>query len=1003
MKRLIKNMVGILVVLLASTAVQAEFGLVENFDSMVTGSPNGRACTGVMGGTWDTQGETTTNVNVEDRNGSRLLQFRGHSSGDLRGVGFNGITNTIDNSETGKVFFRFMLRSANETPHTYIGLISDASDNPITSTSANNPTGIPAGFGLLDNGSGGFNLVKTDGTTVLKAGLARDQWYNVWIVANNEADTFDLYLSEAPGPAGVPTLPSPENLVASGIPFGIATADPLNGMIFTCPTGTGQSTRTYIDEIYWDGDQGLAPSTKARNPSPADKEPDVPRDVILSWTPGPFAATHDVYFGTVFTDVKDASRTNPLNVLASQGQTAGTYDPAVALDFSQTYFWRVDEVNAPPDSTIFRGGIWQFTVEPIAYPVAGGNITATASSSNTTGEGPENTINGSGLNASDLHSATNTAMWLSSVIGTQPTWIQYEFDQVYKLHQMWVWNYNTSVEPVIGFGIKQASIEYSTDGANWTTLGTHEFARGSGAAGLPPNTTVDLSGVAAKYVKITANSNWGGILNQYGLSEVRFFYIPVLVREPHPASGATDVPLGTIDEPVGVTLSFRAGREAAKHNVYFSDSNQAVIAGTAPVTTVSQASYGPLSLVLGKTYYWRVDEVNEAKTPAIWQGDVWDFTTQGYFVVDDFEDYNDFEPDRIFDTWIDGWGVPTNGSQVGYAQPPFAEQTIFHSGSQSMPLSYDNTAGVAYSEAERTFAIPQDWTVRGVKSLTLWFRGNPVAFQESPAGTFTMGAGGVDIWGTADEFRYAYKQLSGDGEIVAKVLSVQNTDDFAKAGVMIRNTLDADSANAMAYITPTGRVGWQHRIRAGINSNSTRSDPSAITAPHWVKLSRKGNIITAQHSSDGVNWEPMIEVGTQEPTSMDIPMNPSVYVGLALTSCNAGVMCEAKFSDVSTTGAVTGQWQAAEIGVAQPSNTAGQLYVALQDSANKSATVKYSDPAATTIGTWTEWNIDLAGFTGVNPQSIKKITVGVGDKVNPQPAAGKIYFDDIRLYPHREP
>ena len=188
-----------------------------------------------------------------------------------------------------------------------------------------------------------------------------------------------------------------------------------------------------------------------------------------------------------------------------------------------------------------------------------------------------------------------------------------------------------------------------------------------------------------------------------------------------------------------------------------------------------------------------------------------------------------------------------------------------------------------------------------------------------------------------------------------------------------------------------------------MTSNSTRSDEGAITAPHWVKLSRQGNTITAQHSSDGVNWEPMIEVGTQEPTSMNIPMNPSVYVGLALTSHNAGVICEAKFSDVSTTGAVTGQWQVAEIGVAQPSNTAGQLYVAVEDSTGNSAEVKHPDPAATAIGAWMEWNIDLAEFTGVNPRSIKKMIIGVGDKVNPQPGSGSLYFDDIRLYPLREP
>ena len=159
----------------------------------------------------------------------------------------------------------------------------------------------------------------------------------------------------------------------------------------------------------------------ARDPSPTNGSTDVPRDVDISWSPGEFANTHDVYFGTVFDDVNDASKTNPLNVLLSQGQSATIYDPESLLEFGQTYYWRIDEVNAPPDNTIFKGNLWSFTVEPIAYPIAGENITATASSSNAANEGPENTINSSGLDADDLHSAVNTDMWLSSTTGPQPT------------------------------------------------------------------------------------------------------------------------------------------------------------------------------------------------------------------------------------------------------------------------------------------------------------------------------------------------------------------------------------------------------------------------------------------------------------------------------------------------------------------------------------------------------------------------------------------------------
>ena len=464
---------------------------------------------------------------------------------------------------------------------------------------------------------------------------------------------------------------------------------------------------------------------KASDPSPADETTDVPRDVTLSWIPGEFANTHDVYLGTTFADVNDAGRANPLGVLASQGQSASTYAPASFLDFGRTYFWRVDEVNAPPANTIFKGEVWSFTVEPFAYPIAGENITATASSSNAVNEGPENTINGSGLDADDLHSASNTDMWLSSTTGPQPTWIQYEFDSVYKLHEMLVWNHNSSLELAIGFGIKQAAIEYSTDGASWTTLGTFELARATGLAGYAANTTVELGGIAAKYVKLTANSNWGGILPQYGLSEVRFFYVPVVAREPDPASGTTDTGVAN------VTLSWRAGREAASHDVYLSTDQQAVIDETVgPVSVPAGNSYASSDtgeLNLAQTYYWKVNEVNIAETPAGWQGDVWDFATREFLVVDDIEDYNDSEGFEVFSTWMDGYDEPANGSQVGHDISPFAEQTIVHGGKQSMPFRYDNSA-VSSSEATANVAnlkAGQNWTKHGIKALTLYFYGEP--------------------------------------------------------------------------------------------------------------------------------------------------------------------------------------------------------------------------------------------------------------------------------------
>ncbi|KPL20797.1 MAG: hypothetical protein AMJ75_11180, partial [Phycisphaerae bacterium SM1_79] len=351
----------------------------------------------------------------------------------------------------------------------------------------------------------------------------------------------------------------------------------------------------------------------AGNPNPADMATDVPRDVVLSWTPAEYADKHDVYFGTVFDDVNDADRNDPRDVLASEGQSPATYEPEGLLDFGQTYYWRIDEVTAPPDLTIYKGLTLSFTAEPFVYPIE--NITVTASSQ-AENQGAENTVNGSGLE-NDRHSTELEDMWLSASGGQQPTWIQFEFDKAYKLYEMWVWNHNGLMELLVGVGFKDVTIEYSVNGTDYTTLGTtHEFAQGTAAADYEHNTTVDFGGIPVKYVRLTANSSWVGFLPQYGLSEVRFLYIPVHAREPSPGSGATDV-------AIDVTLGFRAGREAAKHDVYLSTDEQAVIDGTAPVNTVTENSYSPSPLDVATTYYWRVDEVNDAETPTTWQGDIW--------------------------------------------------------------------------------------------------------------------------------------------------------------------------------------------------------------------------------------------------------------------------------------------------------------------------------------------------------------------------------------------
>jgi regulation of enolase protein 1 (concanavalin A-like superfamily) len=716
----------------------------------------------------------------------------------------------------------------------------------------------------------------------------------------------------------------------------------------------------------------------AGNPQPADRATDVPVGAILSWTPAADAKTHDVYLGTTQADVDAASRATPGTVLLGLGQDANTYDPPANLKLGQTYYWRIDEVQA--NATVVKGRVWSFTTEPISYPLK--NVTATASGASI-GMGPEKTVDGSGLNENDEHSTDPMQMWLATKTGSQSVWIQYAFDKTYRLDKLWVWNSNQVMESMLGFGAKNVTVEYSTDGTTWTTLGDVVFNQATSAANYTANTTVNLAGAVAKYVRLTIKSNWGGLIQQYGLSEVRFFYVPTQARQPDPAAGATGV-------SVSAGLSWRAGREAASHKLYLGADKQAVTAGTAPVQTPAQSRFVPGSLEFGRTYYWKVTEVNDAATPKVWDGEVWSFTTQEYAVVDDFESYTDVEGKRIYETWTDGWTNST-GSVVGHLQAPFAEQTIIHGGKQSMPLDYNNVKTPFYSEAEQGFSPVQNWTVSGADTLSLWVRGNPSAYVEN-AGVVTMSGGGHDIWDNADDFRLAYKSLTGNGSVVVKVESIVNTNAWAKAGVMVRQSLDADSKFVYAIVSYSSGVsmGWRQMV-AGTCGSATQAN---VAAPQWVKLTRTGDVFTAQYSADGKTWLDLKNAdGTVATTT--VAMTGAVYVGLCVTSHNSAAITTAVMSGAATTGNVTGAWQVATIGDdPQPANSPADLYVAVQDSAGKTALA--TNPTIVTSSAWTQWKIPLSSFTGVNMAKVKKLDVGVGNRANPaQGGAGTLYIDDI--------
>jgi len=510
-----------------------------------------------------------------------------------------------------------------------------------------------------------------------------------------------------------------------------------------------------------------------------------------------------------------------------------------------------------------------------------------------------------------------------------------------------------------------------------------------------------------------------GATPQFGAIDVDFFaykegIIAPTPSDPDKARAIRPIPGSTVTLADATALAWTAGESADRHDVYFgtseSDVNDADTTDTTDIYRGRQdlVIYTPPEVLeLGETYYWRIDEV-EADGTTIHKGTVWSFTILDHIVIDDFEDYDNSE-NQIWFAWHDGLGfgdpaVPPffagngTGAAVGDETTiSFTEETIVHGGRQSMPYSYNNNKqGFSnYSEATKTLTEARDWTEQGVAALSLWFRGYPPflgGFTEAPAGTYTMQAEGADIWGTSDQFHFAWQQLPGAGSITARVESIENTDPWAKAGVMIRDTLDANSVHAMVAVTGSNGVWFGRRTATGAASDS--DSLAGLTAPYWVRIERTiGGLFRAYHSPDGSSW-------TQLGASIPINMNLPLYIGLAVTSHNPGVPCEAVFSNVTSDG--TGPWTNQDIGLI--SNEAEPIYLAIANNNGTTGTVRYEDPNATLISTWTEWNIDLQDFSdqGVDLSDVNSITVGIGEPDSSLPGgSGKMFFDDISLYQPR--
>jgi hypothetical protein len=752
-----------------------------------------------------------------------------------------------------------------------------------------------------------------------------------------------------------------------------------------------------VDEIEGDGTvhtgdlwHFTATPLTAYLPQPADGAVNVLLNPTLSWAPGLMATAHHLYFGPDRQAVEAGTGGTDKGSLEA---TETSYQITEALKVDARYFWRIDETDSA--NVTHTGPTWSFeTVWPGPtgairqwwLNTGGGTTVADLTGNGAYPDEPTGsefvTLMEGPVDWADNYGTRLYGWVYPSQSGDYTFWIASDDNS-----ELWL---STDDDP--------ANKELIASVASWTA--SREWTKEANQQSLP----VALEAGQRYYIEALQKEGSGGdniavawqgpgiamdLLGAGGVGPTP--YLPQKASNPFPADGA-------VDTVQSLTLTWNAGEKALQHEVYFGDDANAVAAADTSSDLFqgrqSGTRYDTGALEWGKTFFWRVDEINEGETESPWVGRVWSFSTANFIPVDDFESYNDVEgtDTRIYETWIDGYADGSSGSIVGNLQPPFAERTIVHGGRQSMPMDYNNIDSPYFSEAYREFSPLMNWMGNGVTDLSLWVRGWPAqpAVNETAPGAFTVSGSGIDIWSDSDQFTFVYKTLNGDGVISARVVSNgTGTNSWAKGGVMIRDNLTAGSVHAHMDITggAGGGNGASFQARLTADSASLNSDSATVvTPPYWIKLERRGDTFTGFLSPDGVNWTPQGD-------PQYIPMSTPAYVGLCVTSHAPTEYRTFQFDNVTVTGAA-GSWQAAEVGFLR--NSPQSLYVIVEDSANKRATV--TNATAVNATEWTEWKIPLTDLQSVNLAKVKRMYIGVGDTANPTPdGTGRIYIDDIRV------
>ena len=517
---------------------------------------------------------------------------------------------------------------------------------------------------------------------------------------------------------------------------------------------------------------------KAHSPEPADEKRLVPLEQILSWGAGCLAASHDVYFSTDFDDVNEGQ---PAAFQGNQALEDTDFDPnewdPCGLDYSRFYYWRIDEVN---DATTWEGNVWSFKTKGAIddpnlrvrykFDETAGTVAADSSGREYDGDlSGEVSWDADGHDdgcllfdeghvivptpvLGEIDKEITICAWLNNSVSTGENvvlaagadWEDFylraavpdEGADVYwragnEVNDVMQWKYGNP-RAWKGSWNHFAVVKDEDDDKMQIYLNGVQVAQHSGT------TSGTLANIRNRRIRIGAETDNDGDY-EGKIDDLQVYdralsanEIAAIFRGGDLASAWAPSPFdGELEVQRDVVLNWRPGDFAVSHDVYLGTDSDDVNDADTTTPVIFRGNqepneYNPGGLLMDTVYYWRIDEVNDSNVDSPWKGKVWEFTVANYLIVDDMESYcMGFGcSNEIYDTWLDGYENDT-GAEVTLGIDPIEP---VHGGGQSMVYLYQSDGGpwgdlAYYSEAERTFDDPCDWTVFGVKALTLFFYG----------------------------------------------------------------------------------------------------------------------------------------------------------------------------------------------------------------------------------------------------------------------------------------